>query len=226
MNGNHRPTVLADVSQFPNSLIDAHNFAQLLQELSAGIRKGDIKQREGWRDRNGQAHFVDYVEWHTVADLLDRLIPEWSHAVRDIVQVGNFVAVTVALTLNGITREGVGTGAADTETGIKKAEHDALKRAAVKFGIARDLYRDDDKQDEASQHVSSKHARSFNPLAQTRGEMISPSQLSLINKLARSARLDPETVCQEMYKATLSEISRRAASQLIEHLQTFSPRQY
>lgn len=225
MNGNHQ-IVQAGVSSFPNSLTDAHDFAQVLQQLSAGIRKGDIKQREGWRDRNGNTHFVDYVEWHTVADLLDRLIPEWSHAVRDIVQVGNFVAVTVALTLNGVTREGVGTGAADSETGIKKAEHDALKRAAVKFGIARDLYRDDDKNNESSLHADSNQSRSFNPLAQTRSDMISPNQLSLINKLARSARLNPETVCQEMYKATLPEISRRAASQLIEHLQTFSPRQY
>lgn len=224
MNGNHHPTVLADVSQFPNSLTDTHDFAQLLQQLSAGIRQGDIKQREGWRDRQGQAHFVEYVEWHTVADLLDRLIPEWSHAVRDIVQVGNFVAVTVALTLNGVTREGVGTGTADTETGIKKAEHDALKRAAIKFGIARDLYRDDEKNDEPS--VPSHHLPSFNPLAQTRGDMISPNQLSLINKLAKSARLDPEIVCREMYKAALPEISRRAASQLIDHLQTLAPRQY
>ena len=224
MNGNHHPTILADVSQFPNSLTDGHDFAHLLQQLSAGIRQGDIKQREGWRDRNGNTHFVDYVEWHTVADLLDRLIPEWSHAVRDIVQVGNFVAVTVALTLNGITREGVGTGAANSETGIKKAEHDALKRAAVKFGIARDLYRDDEKNDEPA--VQSHHLPSFNPLAQTRGVMISPNQLSLINKLAKSARLDPEIVCREMYKAALPEISRRAASRLIEHLQTFSPKPY
>lgn len=221
MNGNHNSTVLTDVSSF---LTDTHDFAHLLQQLSGGIRKSDIKQREGWRDRNGQAHFVEYVEWQTVADLLDRLIPNWSHAVRDIIQVGNIVAVTVALTLNGVTREGVGTGTADTETGIKKAEHDALKRAAVKFGIARDLYRDDEKNDESA--VQSHHLPSFNPLAQTRGEMISPNQLSLINKLAKSARLDPEIACREMYKAALPEISRRAASQLIEHLQTFSPRQY
>nr|WP_281720996.1 Rad52/Rad22 family DNA repair protein [Nitrosomonas nitrosa] len=128
-------------------------------------------------------HFVDYVEWQTVADLLDRLIPDWSHAMRDIMQVGNFVAVTVALTLNGVTREGVGTGAADSETGIKKAEHDALKRAAVKFGIARDLYRDDEKQDEplpSSQHVS------FNPLAQTRGDMISPNQFCSSTNLPKA----------------------------------------
>lgn len=224
MNGNRHKAAPTEVSPFSNGHhYVAEDFAQLLQQLSRGLNQSDIKQREGWRDRKGQMHFVDYVEWQTVADLLDRLIPDWSQAVRDIMQVGNFVAVTVALTLNGVTREGVGTGAADSETGIKKAEHDALKRAAVKFGIARDLYRDDEKQDEPL--PSSQHA-SFNPLAQTRGDMISPNQLSLINRLAKSARLDPETVCQEMYKAALPEISRRAASRLIEHLQTFSPKQY
>jgi len=46
-------------------------------------------------------------------------------------------------TISGVTREGVGTGLADSETGIKKAEHDALKRAAVKFGVVRDCYWDD-----------------------------------------------------------------------------------
>ena len=51
------------------------------------------------------------------------------------------VTVTVAITIDGITREGLGTGYADSEMGIKKAEHDALKRAAVKFGIARELYK-------------------------------------------------------------------------------------
>ncbi len=110
-------------------------FSALLKQLSAGVRKEDVKQREGWRDRSGQTHYVDYVEWHTVADLLDRIVPDWSHAVRGVVQIGDFVAVTAAITINGVTREGVGTGPADSETGIKKAEHDALKRAAVKFGL-------------------------------------------------------------------------------------------
>jgi hypothetical protein len=109
------------------------DFPALLKRLREGVGRKEIKQREGWRDRNGQTHYVEYVEWHTVADLLDRLVPAWSHAVRNIVQIGEFVAATAAITINGVTREGVGTGSADSETGIKKAEHDALKRAAVKF---------------------------------------------------------------------------------------------
>ena len=74
--------------------------ASLLNRLTEGIRKEDVKHREGWRDRNGQTHYVDYVEWHTVADLLDRLVPDWSHSVRGIVQIGDFVAATAAITIN------------------------------------------------------------------------------------------------------------------------------
>ena len=76
-----------------------------------------------------------------VAARLDETAPDWSHSVKDIRQIGEVITVTVAITINGITREGVGTGLAGSELGIKKAEHDALKRAGVKFGIARDLYK-------------------------------------------------------------------------------------
>ena len=80
---------------------------------------------------------VEYVEWHTVADILDEHAPNWTHSVKDIRPMGEIVTVTVAITIDGVTREWIGTGKAISETGIKKAEHDALKRAAVKFGIAR-----------------------------------------------------------------------------------------
>src|SRR5438132_11886409 len=85
-----------------------------------------------------------YIEWHTVADLLDQIAHKWSHSGRAMVQIGGMVAVTAAITIQGVTREGVGTGPAESEAGIKKAEHDALKRAAVKFGMARELYQRDD----------------------------------------------------------------------------------
>ncbi|MCA1593412.1 MAG: SWIM zinc finger family protein [Acidobacteria bacterium] len=115
-------------------------FTNTLRVLRQPVDPKLVKTREGWTDRNGNKHMVEYVEWHTVADLLDRVAPTWSHSVRGIVQIGDMVAVTCAITIDGVTREGVGTGTADNETGIKKAEHDGLKRAAIKFGIARDLY--------------------------------------------------------------------------------------
>ncbi|MGE0131519.1 MAG: Rad52/Rad22 family DNA repair protein [Blastocatellales bacterium] len=228
MNANsnqHASIKLAPAAQ--TSVTPAHQqsgaeigFSALLKRLSEGIRKGDVKQREGWRDRNGQTHYVDYVEWHVVADLLDRIVPDWSHAVRNIVQIGDFVAVTAAITINGVTREGVGTGPADSETGIKKAEHDALKRAAVKFGVARDLYRDEDGSNDSASRSGNRAptAPPRDPLAKTLADLISPKQLALINRLAKTLKLDPEAACREMYQANLSEISRRAASALIERL--------
>jgi hypothetical protein len=162
-------------------------------------------------------HYVDYVEWHVVADLLDELAPDWSHAVRNVVQIGDFVAATAAITINGITREGIGTGAADSETGIKKAEHDALKRAAVKFGIARELYRDEDRPGETHRPATSKPPA--NPIAQNIGELLTTKQSALINKLAQRLRREADDVCYELFHARLNEISRRAASQLIDHLE-------
>lgn len=159
------------------------------------------------------------------ADLLDKLAPTWSHPVRCIIQIGPFVAATAAITINGVTREGIGTGPADSETGIKKAEHDPLKRAAVKFGIARDLYRDEDKVSEGSRQTGRTKmvASSSNPIAQTVADLVPPKQLNLIRKLAEGLNLDPESICQELYCAELDEISRKAASALIDRLNAISP---
>ena len=133
---------------------NVYNFSTTLRELRRTVDPNLIRQRAGRRDRNGNVHMVEYVEWHTVADILDEHAPNWGHTVKDIRPIGDIVTVTVALTIDNVTREGVGTGRAISETGIKKAEHDALKRAAVKFGIARELYKrefDSIEQDEMSE---------------------------------------------------------------------------
>ncbi|MDT5269528.1 MAG: hypothetical protein QOH49_1714, partial [Acidobacteriota bacterium] len=62
------------------------SFTKTLSTLKQPVEPRLIKTREGWRDRNGNQHMVEYVEWHTVADILDRVAPTWSHAVRGIVQ--------------------------------------------------------------------------------------------------------------------------------------------
>src|SRR5256885_6370919 len=129
---------LFEVSESQNNVLD---FSTTLRELRKTVDPNLIRQRAGRRDRNGNIHMVEYVEWHTVADILDEHAPNWGHTVKDIRAIGDIITVTVAITIDGITREGVGTGRTASETGIKKAEHDALKRAAVKFGIARELYK-------------------------------------------------------------------------------------
>ncbi|HRH46560.1 MAG TPA: Rad52/Rad22 family DNA repair protein, partial [Pyrinomonadaceae bacterium] len=117
-----------------SSYSEAKTFEEALQMFNRETPSGlilDIPRRNSKGD--------DYIEWHTVAEILDIVFPRWTHSIKEIKQIEKFVSVTVVITIDGVSREGLGTGEATSEQGIKKAEHDALKRAAVKFGIARDL---------------------------------------------------------------------------------------
>ncbi|HEX8635431.1 MAG TPA: Rad52/Rad22 family DNA repair protein [Pyrinomonadaceae bacterium] len=192
-------------------------FTNTLRTLRQPIDPKFIKTREGWRDRNGNTHMVEYVEWHMVADFLDRVAPTWSHSVRGIVQIGDMVAVTVAISIDGVTREGIGTGTADNETGIKKAEHDALKRAAIKFGIGRELYQ---RESEVIEQTGSAPQHEFprDPLAKSMGDLVTPKQLGMIRALAREANVEVEEECQAVLRCRTEELSKKAASSFIDHL--------
>ena len=197
------------------------NFTSTLAEL----RKIDphlVRQRAGRRDRNGNVHMVEYVEWHTVADILDQHASNWEHRIKDIKPIGDIITVTVAITIDGVTREGIGTGKTASETGIKKAEHDALKRAAVKFGIARELYKkefDSIDSEEGSQESPRPSTPPVDAIARNLGDMVTSKQLNMIRGIAREKNIDGEAVCGEMFACRIDEISKRAASDLIDRLQ-------
>jgi hypothetical protein len=193
-------------------------FTNTLRILRQPVDPKLIKTREGWRDRNGNQHMVEYVEWHTVADILDRVAPTWSHSVRGIVQIGDMVAVTAAITVDGVTREGVGTGTADNETGIKKAEHDALKRAAIKFGIARELYQRESEVIETQGAGPQPGDFPRDPVARSMTDLVTPKQLGMIRALAREAGVDADEECQQVLRVRTEELSKKAASSFIDHL--------
>lgn len=216
---------LFPVQEISNNVLD---FSGTLRELRKTVDPNLIRQRASGRDRNGVVHMVEYVEWHTVADILDEHAPNWGHTVKDIRPIGDIVTVTVAITIDGITREGVGTGKTASETGIKKAEHDALKRAAVKFGIARELYKKEF--DEiASAEMPQPLAAPVNvalgapinadPIAKSLGDMITAKQLGMIRAIGREANLDAARECMNVMHCRIEELSKRAASDLIDHLQ-------
>lgn len=196
------------------------DFSSTLKELRENVDPELIRHREA--SGGGNVRRVEYVEWHTVADLLDRIAPNWAHSVKDIRSIGDFAVVTVAITIDSVTREGIGTGSARSESGIKKAEHDALKRAAVKFGIARDLYK---KGADAVGTEESRHAFPADPIAKTLAEMVTTKQLGMIRAVAREAGIDADKECLEMLNCRISELSRRAASAFIDHLRELKPQE-
>lgn len=213
----------ANIKVRPDNVLD---FKLTLKELRKNVDPHLVKQREGWRDSQGNAHYVDYVEWHTVADILDEHAPNWSHTVKDMRQIGNIFTVTVAITIDGVTREGIGTGIADSELGIKKAEHDALKRAAVKFGIARELYKKESDVIERDGAVPPPDGGfPQNPVARSLSDLVTTKQLGMIRAISREIGIDADEKCQTLMQCKADELSKRAASALIQYLQDLQKQQ-
>lgn len=198
-------------------------FSSTLKELRKHVDPELVRQREGRRDTRGNIHMVEYIEWHTVADILDEVAPNWTHSVKDIRPIGDIMTVTVAITIDGITREGIGTGRARSETGIKKAEHDALKRAAVKFGIARDLYKKENDvaepgSDELADPTNASQMAEAN-VARNLSDLVTGKQLGMIKALVRETGIDLAKECETVMSCGFDELSKRGASQFITHLQ-------
>lgn len=218
LNQQQEPN-MKDDKETQDTVLD---FSSTLAELRRHVDPKLIKQREGWRDRNGNVQTVDYVEWHTVADILDDAAPNWTHTVKDIKEIGDIMTVIVAIEIDGVSREGIGTGNAHNEMGIKKAEHDALKRAAVKFGIARDLYKkESDVIERGGSYSSHDDDGGFpeQPIAKNLGELVTMKQLGMIRALARELRIDGDEECNSVMKCRSDELSKSAASSFIKHLQ-------
>jgi hypothetical protein len=196
------------------------DFGETLRELRKHVDPNLVRQREGWRDRNGNVQMVDYVEWHTVADILDETAPNWGHTIKDMRQIGDIMTVTVAISIDGVTREGIGTGSALSDMGIKKAEHDALKRAAVKFGIARDLYKKEFDAIDPDKGGEQTNVSNFptEPVAAGLSDLVTAKQLGMIRAISREAGVDAEEECMQLLNCSTSELSKKAASSFIDHL--------
>jgi hypothetical protein len=111
--------------------------------------------------------------------------------------------------------------------GIKKAEHDALKRAAVKFGVARDLYKKESEVIEKEGSIAKESRIEFpiNPLAKSASDLPTSKQFGLIRVLGREIGIDVEKKCQEVLGCNLNEISKHAASVFINYLQDLQRKQ-
>jgi hypothetical protein len=115
--------------------------------LAAALPAEAVAWRQDGRpaERDGRwfARFVAYVDANTVRERLDRVVPgEWdltldllpplpARADEDAAQC----SFKARLQILGVIREDVGTG-----RDYKAAATDAFKRAAVRFGIAHELY--------------------------------------------------------------------------------------
>jgi hypothetical protein len=116
--------------------------------LSAPLPPGVISWRQDGRPvtRDGRhiARFVAYIEANTVRERLDAVVPgEWDLTLELLPTLAGLdedanqgpCSFKARLQILGVIREDVGTG-----KDYKQAATDAFKRAAVRFGIAHELY--------------------------------------------------------------------------------------
>jgi hypothetical protein len=115
-------------------------------KLAAPVPAGVISWRQDGkvtaRDDKYFARFVAYIEANTVRERLDTVVPgEWDLTLELLPPIageegdGAQCSFKARLQILGVIREDVGTG-----RDYKQASTDAFKRAAVRFGIAHELY--------------------------------------------------------------------------------------
>jgi len=106
---------------------------------------------------------------------------------------------------------------------FKGAATDAMKKCASLFGLALDLYDSDfkaenytdDEPEPAPVHIS-------DPRPKTLGELVTPKQLWMIRNMGREYQADVEAMCREKFNCALEEISRKAASVMIDALKAMN----
>src|SRR4029078_4218490 len=117
-------------------------WAQLSAPLPTGVIAWRQDGRAGQRDGKYFARFVAYVDANTVRERLDSVVAgEWDLTLELLPTLVSdeqdepTCSFKARLQILGVIREDAGTG-----RDYKAAATDAFKRAAVRFGIAHELY--------------------------------------------------------------------------------------
>lgn len=117
------------------------SLADIITDLSKPIAARHLKQKK----KGGQT--MDFIPWYHAVKYLDLFAPGWSYEIRQIVPLGNQVALVARITIP--TADGLvyreATGIEDEEVSgwgdcTSNSESMALRRAASKFGLGLYLY--------------------------------------------------------------------------------------
>jgi hypothetical protein len=192
-------------------------FSSLFRVLNEGESSSD-RAPDRRVESNSVLEQVDDADLKTETEILDMVAPSWSYSIRAIQMIGNMIVVTVSITVDGVTREGIGVGSGELEDALRRAEDEALKRAADKFGITRlDAH---SRAELIEQTVALKHAGGspYDPEARSMAELVSPRQLGIMRALARESGVDADQESMQTLHCRTEELSKRAASSFIEYL--------
>jgi Rad52/22 family double-strand break repair protein len=115
--------------------------SETLAKLGEPTPLDEIKKRPIFNKNKEKIGELDYIDARYVMDRLDNTVgaENWSDAYR-MTEDGKGVVARICIRYDGewVCKEDVGTESTIEE--VKGSYSDAFKRAAVKWGIARDLY--------------------------------------------------------------------------------------
>lgn len=129
--------------------VDRDSWAYVLSQLSEPFPVAEVKFKpQKVLQGKGQAIAVAFVDARIVADRLNQVVgPEnWEDSYESISvtetdksgKVVEYGGIKCTLTILGVTKSDVGSPSMADE--LKGSASDALKRAAVKFGVGRYMY--------------------------------------------------------------------------------------
>jgi hypothetical protein len=140
--------VNADMAARLRAPLDPNDIDKKPQPTQSGAQKGRCPECGGWHGL--PAIHLEYAGHAAITDRLLQVDPEWTwEPVPDPPSLGLPTTpggMWIRLTVGGVTR--LGYGDADGKSGgnaVKETIGDALRNAAMRFGVGLDLWRKEDK---------------------------------------------------------------------------------
>lgn len=138
---------------------------------------------------------------------------EWSHTIESVRIIGRQSVVVCSLLIEGQRRDGIGSCESRIEDSFVVAEKRALANAAMKFPPA-------DAVPVSPPSLIAEDRVQASSLA----DLVSGSQLRRVRRLADSIGIDAEKASDRLFGCGVGELSREAASVLIETFESSSVR--
>jgi len=227
--------------------VPAVTYYMLKANLALPIPRTLISTKnKGWDKKSGDPILIEYCNVTDLKDLLDERVGLWTSEVMSFQQIGNSLCIVVRISV--FATDGVfhsdGTGIESLSSGgfgdpFSNAYAQGFRRACEGHGMGREMWRKSehvenanaDFQEPPAHHDNSERAEhtqerpEFDPVAKTLSDMVTAKQLGLIRSIAKEGNLDAAGECRLKMRCGIEELSKRAASEFIEHLQNASRQQ-
>lgn len=212
--------------------LPAVTYYMLKANLAVPIPRAMISSKnKGWDKKKDQPIIIEYANVTDLKDLLDERVGLWTAEVISFQQLSNSLCIVVRISI--YATDGVfhsdGTGIESFDHGgfgdpFSNAYAQGFRRACEGHGMGREMWRKSEHvESEAdvdnSESASDTQERSqYDPVAKNLADMVTARQLGLIRSISRESNIDANEECKLKFNCSIDELSKRAASDFIDHL--------